>query len=123
MDCSVSLEPRSPTDSTHRTSLHDVRLRVTDVGVGEGLHTTVGNGKTTEEERHLDDELENVREGKESEVDIVRGEELIKQEPDGTDSGDDISVSQKNTLGSTSCSRQPRHKHVDLLEPEVYMQQ
>ena len=64
-----------------------------------------------------------MREGKEGEVDIVRGEELIKQEPDGTDSGDDISVSQKDTLGSTSCSRQPKRSDIDLLDPEVYMQQ
>lgn len=77
--------PRLRDNRTYGFKLRNITLAFSNTRVCQGLDATVTNGKTSKNERVLNDEFENVGKGKESEVRVLGGEVLVQEGPDGSD--------------------------------------
>lgn len=55
----------------------NIALAFSDARVCQGLDTTITDRKTSEDERVLNDEFENVGKGKESEIRVLGGQVLV----------------------------------------------
>lgn len=73
------------TDHDTGTELGDISFALSDRGVGKSFDPTVTNRHTSERQTHFDDEFENVGEGKEGKVGVLRSEQFVQKRPNGSD--------------------------------------